>query len=163
MYVCILTYIHGTIQKNASSRKGASPPPAPSSQPSPKALLAAFRRLLPSRQIWQLAALQKGRFYDRLFTPLVTLWYLIFQRLAADHTLEKVVADAQAGGANALRPGLAQKLRSSATVSFSDARQRLPLAFLRQSLALQARRIWALNPHTLWHNMIVCLLDGSTV
>ena len=163
IYVCILTYIHGTIQKNASARKGARPKPVPSSQPSPKALLAAFRRLLPSRQIWRLASLQKGRFYDRLFTPLVTLWYLIFQRLAADHTLEKVVADAQAGGANALRPGLSQKLRSSATVSFSDARQRLPLAFLRQSLALQARRILALNPHTLWHNLIVCLLDGSTV
>ena len=106
---------------------------------------------------------QKGRFYDRLFTPLVTLWYLIFQRLAADHTLEKVVTDAQAGGANALRPGLSQKLRSSATVSFSNARQRLPLAFLRQSLTLQAGRILALNPHTLWHNLIVCLLDGSTV
>jgi hypothetical protein len=77
--------------------------------------------------------------------------------------LEKVVADAQAGGANSLRPGLSQKLRSSATVSFSNARQRLPLAFLRQSLTLQAGRIQALNPHTLWHNWVVCLLDGSTV
>ena len=87
--ICIL-------QKNA-------PPQTPA--PTAAQLLAAFRRLLPSRQIWRLASLQKGRFYDRLFTPLVTLWYLIFQRLAADHTLEKVVTDAQAGGANALRPG----------------------------------------------------------
>jgi hypothetical protein len=126
-------------------------------------LRAAFRRLLPSRQIWQLASLKKGRFYDRLFTPLVTLWYLIFQRLADDHTLEKVVANAHAGGANALRRGLSKKLRSTATVSFSDARQRLPLAFLAESLTLQARRVLALNPHTLWKGWILCLLDGSTV
>jgi len=148
------TIIYAYYKKNVPPQ-----PPAPTAAQ----LLAAFRRLLPSRQIWRLASLQKGRFYDRLFTPLVTLWYLIFQRLAADHTLEKVVTDAQAGGANALRPGLSQKLRSSATVSFSNARQRLPLAFLRQSLTLQAGRILALNPHTLWHNLIVCLLDGSTV
>ena len=110
-----------------------------------------------------MASLKKGRFYDRLFTPLVTLWYLIFQRLTPDHTLEKVVADAHAGGADALGPGLSQKLRSTATVSFSNARQRLPLAFLFESLALQARRVLALNPHTLWHGLVVCLLDGSTV
>jgi hypothetical protein len=150
------------MQKTPRSRKIPAPT-APPAAPTTPQLLAAFRRLLPSRQIWRLASLQMGRFYDRLFTPLVTLWYLIFQRLAADHTLEKVVTDAQAGGANALRPGLAQKLRSSATVSFSNARQRLPLAFLRQSLTLQAGRILALNPHTRWHNLIVCLLDGSTV
>ena len=77
--------------------------------------------------------------------------------------MEKVVADAHAGGADALGPGLSQKLRSTATVSFSNARQRLPLAFLFESLALQARRLLALNPHTLWHGRIVCLLDGSTV
>ena len=86
------TIIYAYYKKNAPPQ-----PPAPTAAQ----LLAAFRRLLPSRQIWRLASLRKGRFYDRLFTPLVTLWYLIFQRLAADHTLEKVVADAQAGGANA--------------------------------------------------------------
>jgi hypothetical protein len=156
-----------TIQKNARPRKraGGKPlrPPPPPSEPSPKALLAAFRRLLPSRQLWQLASLKQGRFYDRLFTPPATLWSLIFQRLAADHTLEQVVADALAGGADALGRGLSKKLRSAATVSFSNARQRLPLAFLFDSLARQARRILTLNPDTLWHGLIVCLLDGSTV
>lgn len=137
--------------------------PSARRQPTAAQLRACFRRLLPSRQVWQLASLKQGRFYERLFTPLVTLWYLIFQRLAPDHTLEKVVADAHAGGAEALRPGLSQKLRSTATVSFSNARQRLPLAFLFESLALQARRLLALNPHTLWHGLVVCLLDGSTV
>jgi hypothetical protein len=58
---------------------------------------------------------------------------------------------------------LSKKLRSTASTSYSDARQRLPLAFLWESLAVQARRILALNPQTLWHGLVVCLLDGSTV
>lgn len=124
---------------------------------------AAFRRLLPSRQVWQLAALKRQPLYDRLFTPLVTLWYLLFQRLGSDHTLEKVLTDAHAGGADALRPGLSQKLRSNATTSYSDARQRLPLAVLWQSLRLQAGRLLAWRPPARWHGLVVCLLDGSTV
>src|SRR6058998_1021210 len=58
--------------------------------------------LLPRRELWKLPSLKSKRFYERLFTPIVTLWYLIFQRLAFDHTLEGVVADAQAGGADSL-------------------------------------------------------------
>jgi hypothetical protein len=131
--------------------------------PSARQLLASFRRLLPSRQVWKLASLKRRPFYDRLFTPIVTLWYLIFQRLGCDHTLEKVVADAHAGGADCLRRGLSEELRSTATVSYSDARQRLPLGFLLESLTLQARKILALNPKALWHGLIVSLLDGSTV
>jgi hypothetical protein len=80
---------------------------------------------------------------------MVTLWYLIFQRLGSDHTLEKVLTDAHAGGADALRPGLSQKLRSNATTSYSDARQRLPLAVLWQSLRLQAGRLLAWHPPAL--------------
>ncbi len=110
-----------------------------------------------------MASLQQHRFYDRLFTPPVILWSLILQRLQDDHALEKVVSDAHAGGADALCRGLSKKIRSLATVSYSNARQRLPLAFLRKSFALQARRLLALNPHTLWHHLVLCLLDGSTV
>ena len=32
--------------------------------------------------------------YERLFTPLVTLWYLVFQRLDLDHSLDRVLTDA---------------------------------------------------------------------
>jgi hypothetical protein len=126
-------------------------------------LLGFFKRLLPLRQFRQLPSLQKESFYDRLFTPWVTLWYLIFQRLGADHTLEKVVADALAGGADGLGVELSEKLRSTATTSYSDARQRLPLAFLSEALALQARRMLALSPTHLWHGLVIHLLDGSTV
>jgi hypothetical protein len=58
---------------------------------------------------------------------------------------------------------LSKKLLSTATVSYSNARQRLPLAFLSEALSLQARQIRALNPKALWRGLLLSLLDGSTV
>lgn len=131
---------------------------------SPHQLLLFFVNLLPAQALLQLPCLKSKGLYQRLFTPLVTLWYLLFQRLHGDHTLQAVVTDARAGGANALRPGLAGKLRSGATTSYSNARQRLPVIFLRQVLKLMAQRISALSPATtLWKGMPLILLDGSTV
>jgi hypothetical protein len=167
MHTTLYAYYHP--QKTPCfPREPAANPPPKGGHPKPAAptagqLLAAFRRLLPDRQVWKLATQQKGRFYNRLFTPIVTLWYLLFQRLGSDHTLEKVLSDAHGGGADGLRPGLSQELRSTATTSYSDARQRLPLAFLWQCLKIQARRIVSLNPKALWHGWVLCLLDGSTV
>ena len=126
-------------------------------------MLQFFQTLLPRRQLGKLPSLKSKRFYERLFTPIVTLWYLIFQRLAFDHTLEGVVADAQAGGADSLCKRLSKKLLSTATVSYSNARQRLPLAFLTEALALQAGKILGLNPKARWRGLLVSLLDGSTV
>lgn len=130
---------------------------------SSRQLLGFFLRLLPRRELCRLPSLKNNRFYQRLFTPIVTLWYLIFQRLEFDHTLEGVVADARAGGADSLGKRLSKKLLSSATVSYNNARQRLPLAFLTQALAVQARQILRLNSKALWRGLVVSLLDGSTV
>lgn len=102
-------------------------------------------------------------FYDRLFTPLVTLWYMIFQRLNPDHTLEQVVADARHGGADSLCRRLSARLLSAATASYSNARQRLPLAFLFEALALQAGQMLQGQTHALWRGLTLCLLDGTTV
>jgi hypothetical protein len=73
------------------------------------------------------------------------------------------VANALAGGADALRKGLSRCLRSTSTVSYSDARQRLPWRFLSEALRLQGRKLSQLSPTTLWKGLIVALLDGSTV
>jgi hypothetical protein len=140
---------------------------APVAQPiapiQPQELLAFFLRLLPRQQLWKLLATQKQRFYARLFTPIVTLWYLIFQRLAFDQTLQAAVSDARHGGADSLCQGLSTRLRSNATTSLSDARQRLPLSFLTHALALQAAHIVNLSAQRFWRGLQVCLLDGSTV
>jgi hypothetical protein len=126
-------------------------------------LRAAFLSLLPDRRLRRLPSLAKSRFYDRLFSPIVTLWYLIFQRLQVDSTLQAALADAWAGGADRLCRGLSRKLRSLATTALSDARQRLPLAFLKEVLGLQAKRILGLNPPTQWRGWQLRLMDGSTL
>ena len=102
-------------------------------------------------------------FYERLFTPLVTLWYLLFQWLNDDHTLDAVLTDARAGGADRLNPKLSRQIVSASTGPYSDARTRLPEGWVAQALRLQGRQITQQSPTTLWKEMVVSLLDGSTV
>lgn len=80
--------------------------------------------------------------YHRSFVPLITLWYLIFQRLNPDSSLQAVVIDALGGGAAALaRPGQPSNLglKSSQTSSYSDARQRLDLSWVQEIFRLSCR------------------------
>jgi putative transposase len=160
MYIIIHTYM--PIKKRhpkPSPPKTFSPPPSPDRQQ----LLTLFLDLWPSRQLWRLPSLRKAPFYDRLFNPIVTLWYFMFQRLHSDSTLQAALVDAWSGGADRLRRALSQKLRSFATTALSDARQRLPLAFLQEVLGLQAQRLARLDPNANWRTLQLRLLDGSTV
>ena len=103
-------------------------------------------------------------FYDRLWTPIITLWYLIWQWLQADHTLQKVVTEARRGGADRLCPKdkpLSQGIKSKATTAYSNARQRLPLDWVKQCFAQLSAALLALGP---WRSadLPAELLDGST-
>lgn len=111
----------------------------------------------------QLPALQSHSFYDRLFSPLVSLWLLLFQRLNADHSLDAALAHARAGGADSLKSKLSRRLHSTSTAAYSDARQRLPKPFLLQGLQLLGDKISRLAPEALWKGWRLVLLDGSTV
>src|SRR5712671_769586 len=146
-------------------QKNRRPPrPAPTPAPfTPAQLLSFFVQLLPCSCLLKLPALQGKDFYDRLFSPLVTLWYLLFQRLNPDHTLDAAVADARNGGADRLNKKLSHGLVSDSTCSYSDARQRLPWHFLAQALCLQGAKIIGLSRTVLWHGRVIALLDGSTV
>ena len=126
-------------------------------------MLRFFVQLLPRRALLQLPALKKASFYERLFSPLVTLQLLLFQRLNADHSLDAALAYARHGGANALQPKLSSRLRSDSTASYSDARQRLPWLFLAQVLQAMGAKMNALSPQGLWKGWRLVLLDGSTV
>jgi hypothetical protein len=88
---------------------------------------------------------------------------LLFQRLNCDHSLDAALSDARAGGADRINKKLSRNLVSDSTCSYSDARQRLPWEFLLQVLAFQGRKIIGLSPTTLWHGLVIALLDGSTV
>ena len=71
-----------------------------------------------------------ARFYERIFSLRVTLWYLIFQRLNFDQTQAAVVVNLRAGGADRLgrrRAGkLSSRVRSTHTSAYSQARQSFP-------------------------------------
>ena len=78
------------------------------------------------------------RFYQRIYSLRVTLWYLIYQRLNFDSTLAAVVTDVRRGGADRLgRRGckLSKRVLSTKTSAYNQARQRLPLELLVAALA----------------------------
>ena len=79
------------------------------------------------------------RFYERIFSLRVTLWYLIFQRLSFDQTQAAVVVNLREGGADRLGRRRARKLssrvRSPHTSAYNQARQRMPLELLCEALA----------------------------
>jgi hypothetical protein len=152
LYAYIIVCILNTIEKNALRSKPTSAKAPPGRKknkpqaPPPQLLrtrfcahqlLAGFHRLLPVGLLKGWLALTDLTFYRRAFTPLITLWYLVFQRLGENHHLSHVQQDALAGGADRLSPRgkrLSQQLCSEATTSFSDARQRLPLEVCQRAL-----------------------------
>ena len=129
--------------------------------------LKHFLRLLNQTALMVVLSREAEGFYDRLFSPTITLWYLIFQRLNPDHALQAVVVDAHSGGADGLkrrgRRPLSQRIRSLATTAYSNARQRFPCSALTQGLAVQAQQIWQGTQGWGWRGLRVILLDGSTV
>jgi len=132
---------------------------------SARQLLGQFHKLLPLSLIAGWLASGDKQFYERAFTPLITLWYLCFQRLSPNHHLSQVQEDALEGGADRLSPRgkrLSQQLRSEATTSFSDARQRLPLEVCRRALwhiAQQTHKAFKVPEK---FGLKLGLLDGST-
>jgi hypothetical protein len=158
MYAYDTICIHQTRKKHAVAKSSGAPSTFTAAE-----LLRFFLQLLPRRALLRLPALQGLTFYERLFTPLVTLWYLLFSWLHADHTLQAVVTDARAGGAHRLHRKLARHLRSASTGPYSDARRRLPEGFLAEALRLQASQLIRQSASTLWRAMTVALLDGTTV
>jgi hypothetical protein len=106
-------------------------------------------------------------FYKRIFTLPVTLWYLVFQRLNTDKTQDAVVKDLRAGGADRLSPSrrqpLSKKVRSNATTSYNDARQRTPLKFLQWALQRIAEYVQAAMGLIRSARPNFQLLDGSTL
>lgn len=130
-------------------------------------LLALFAQLLALESVELTLDQSRRRFYHRIWCPVVTLWYLTWQRLQTHPTLQAVVSDARRGGADALRvtekKPLSQRIGSRATTGFSKARQRLPLVWVKRCLGGLARPLAALVsppqpaalPRRLW--------DGSTL
>src|SRR5688572_15346899 len=100
-----------------------------------------------------------GRWLDRIFSPLVTLWVFLGQALSADPSCRAAVARLIAH-----RASQGQEPCSSRTGAYCQARKRLPERFFSdvarlvgQNLDARADRRW------LWRGRRVCLFDGTTV
>jgi hypothetical protein len=130
-------------------------------------LLELFTQLLALDAVEHTLPPSPRRFYRRIWCPVLTLWYLIWQRLQPHPTLQAVVTDARRGGADALRPGkkgpLSQRLRSPATTAYSQARRRLPLAWVQQCFRTLAQQLAPLGSSPDPAPLPVRLLDGSTL
>jgi hypothetical protein len=116
--------------------------------------------------------------YDRIYSPLVTNWYMIFQRLNKDHAMEEVVQDLMDGGVDGLTPPSqktpSQKSVSDSTCSYSDARGRLNLDWIEDFVPSWGNQIAGFSmpfpgpPHkdTGWQKdmegLSVQLIDGTT-
>lgn len=145
--------------------------PTPTANPllcttfTPAQLLSRFQQLLPPELLDSWLALAGKKLYKRAFTPVITLWYCVFQRLGFNSTLSQVVEDAREGGADHLSPAdkpLSKELISESTSSYSDARQRLPTEILRQTVHHTATSMAATLQIPKFFGLLVALLDGTT-
>lgn len=156
-----------TDRRRPTEEKRKPPRPATARDVSLRMGLLAFKRLLRQTQLRLAVKKADVCFYDRIFTPVVTLWYMIFQRLNSDHTLQAAVVDLHKGGADRLSPGgrppLSKRITSLATTAFSNARARLPLALFPTVLGAQAQDICREARGCQWLGLRVLLLDGSQI
>lgn len=151
--------------------------PTPTStclHPTPEELLPLFRECFTRTTIQQLLrqTAPTTTFYWRLFTPLIVLWCLIFQRLYPDHSGDAVVSHLHTGAADALDPQdphplpLSGRLHSESTSAYAQGRTRLPLALIwaasRQLVAIVRTWLIATPTPPIWHGHAVRLFDGTT-
>lgn len=107
--------------------------------------------------------------YQRVWTPLVTVWGMVCQRLGRGGRSADVVSAFRGGSADDLDPQdrhaqpLSQRLHSEANAGYIQACERLPLAVLRLGRAdLQASVALAQAEVGHWHGHAVRLMDGTT-
>lgn len=101
---------------------------------------------------------KRRRFYQRLLPPVVILWLMLYQRLQADHSCDAAVSAFMSSGWT--QRGWQGSDSSSA---YCQARQRLPLAVVAQSLTHAAGCLrQELGAAALWCGRQVALIDGST-
>ena len=150
-------------KQTAPSKADSRPQFVLSTSLSFKALQEKFLALFPEQSLtlW----LSGKKFYKRAFTPLIILWYMVFQHLSGDSTLEAVVEDALDGGADRLSPRgnrLSKKLRSDSTSSWCDARLFFPLKAIYNALTASGQTIRSSVENRQWHKMDAVVLDGTT-
>lgn len=138
----------------------------PGTVPTIPEMLGRCEELLPSKVVEDLVKESKVKHYDRIYSPLVTIWCMIFQRLNPDHVQDAVVAFVVSGGFDHLgdpkRPPISVRIKSTKPVAYCKARKRLPLEVIQGVAKHFAQRTQkALGEVPLFHGRLVALLDGT--
>jgi hypothetical protein len=141
----------------------------PNHKPSMRKAEKAFQDAFLSSKADAIQLYQVRKSYQRIFTPIVLLWCLIFQRLNPDHSCDAVVAELRTGTFDRLaqQPGklpLSQRQRSESNAGYCQARKRLPFEFLEQAMQSMVKRMscWTV-PDPVTQDRPIVLLDGSTL
>jgi len=140
----------------------------PKAKPSISELFPVFQELLPVQVIRGLVRASQKCFYERLFTPLILVWCLTYQRLNHDHTCDAAVSYLASGAVDHLdsrhQEPPSQRIKSESTAAYCKGRWRLPLSVLQGALSHTGRAIqqW-LGADGLWLGHPVGLLDGTTL
>lgn len=118
-----------------------------------------WKELLPDSTVKELLAKENLRYYNSVYTPIVTLWAMISQVLDPDKSLSQAVKRMSTwpSGAGVVPP-------SSDTGAYSKARQRLPERLVQQLVPVVAEALEKQVPRLQqWCGRQVRVLDGTTV
>ena len=132
-------------------------------------LKAVFRQYVAWVPGAELPAGRKRPLYRRVWTPLVTLWGMVLQRLIPGQRCADVVSAFRAGAADDLDPSdphgvpLSARMKSEQNAGYVQARERLSLELIRLGRReLQAGVELVQGGAERWHGHAVRLMDGTT-
>ena len=118
-----------------------------------------WKELLPDSKVKELLALEDLRYYNSVYTPIVTLWAMVSQVLDPDKSLSQAVKRMSTWLSVA-----GVKPPSSDTGAYSKARQRLPERLVQQLVPVVAEALEKqVPPEQQWCGRQVRVLDGTTV
>lgn len=122
----------------------------------PAELLPVFQRLLPTSALVAIVANCPGKFYHRIFTPLIVLWGYVHQQMGENRSCDSVLSFLGNGALDEwdavtrAAAGAGRRVKSSGPLSgrvpkqnasYCQGRARLPKQVLSGALALSARTI----------------------
>lgn len=130
---------------------------------------SVFERIFNTNGEKTIKPYQPQKTYRRLFTPIIILWCMIFQRLNHDRTCDAVVDKLHAGGFDHIdvdqrKAKLSERCDSESTAGYCKARKRASLTLFRQALQRTLDYSQGIAVKTLeWLDRKTYLLDGSTL
>ena len=118
-----------------------------------------FEKLLPASKIEKMLDSEGVKYYNRIYSPLVTLWMFLSQVIDPDKSCHKAVSRVIAWLAS-----VEEKKTSSDTSGYCQARKRLPENFLKKLFTSVGKELEK-EPISrgLWCGKNVFVFDGTTV